>query len=325
MQAADPIYFETLLGAVVHEDEMTILGVSIATEGVAKGHNVLVDRTTLEQMKELAEEFTGGLKVKIDHFSGFSGIVGSLLNFRIKGKKLLADLHLLKAHDAAPLILEMASRIPDTFGLSASFSGPREEKGGLEFARVTEMYSADLVDQPAANPDGLFHQPKRDTAGNKHTAVSTNESQNMSDPSNSQISADLASLTTSVTALAASVATVQASQPKPEMTDETKLSDMTVGDMKGFIAKETATQMTALGFKPSEGGAAAGNPKSDEDKEQAKEDDKSPTDFTAIVTSLHEGGMKKGEAVSFAIKQPANAELYEAWKLSGGSAHFFGA
>ncbi len=59
-------------------------------------------------------------------------------------------------HDATPRILEMAELMPDTFGLSISFSGEHEEQGDTVFARCSEIYSADLVDAPAANPTGLF-------------------------------------------------------------------------------------------------------------------------------------------------------------------------
>jgi hypothetical protein len=47
--------------------------------------------------------------------------------------------------------------MPDTFGLSISFTGEHEESDNdIVFARCTEIYSADLVDAPAANPTGLF-------------------------------------------------------------------------------------------------------------------------------------------------------------------------
>ena len=310
--------FETVLGSVVDLEHMTIKGVSIATEGVAKGHNVLLDRKTLEQMKVLAEEFEGGLKVKIDHFSGFSGIVGSLVNFRIKGKKLLADLHLLKAHEAAPLILEMASRIPDSFGLSAAFSGPREEIEGLEFARVQEMYSADLVDQPAANPDGLFSK-KVETSSILHQAEQSQSQMSTQTNSQNSTSSEISELTKSVSSLAAIVTTIQANQPKPEITDETNLSEVTLGDIKGIISAETAKQVTALGYKPA--GAAAPSPTDGEGESKPDGEEEAKT-FPEIISKLREAGMKKGEAVQFAIKQPENHEAFATWKAKGGSAHF---
>jgi hypothetical protein len=116
-----------------------------------------IDAQTLVEVKAAAETYAGGLKVKTDHYTGFNEIVGTLKNFRIDGDQLRADLFLLKNHDATARILEMAELMPDTFGLSISFTGEHEESDNdIVFARCTEIYSADLVDAPAANPTGLF-------------------------------------------------------------------------------------------------------------------------------------------------------------------------
>jgi hypothetical protein len=135
----------------------TISDVSVITVGEAKGHGLQIDAQTLVEVKAAAETYAGGLKVKTDHYTGFNEIVGTLKNFRIDGDQLRADLYLLKNHDATPRILEMAELMPDTFGLSISFTGEHEESDNdIVFARCTEIYSADLVDAPAANPTGLF-------------------------------------------------------------------------------------------------------------------------------------------------------------------------
>ena len=134
----------------------TIKNVSVITAGEARGHGMQIDEKTLLQVKAAAETYSGGLKVKTDHYSGFNEIVGVLKNFTIDGDQLRADLFLLKNHDATARILEMAELMPDTFGLSISFSGEHEESGDTVFARCSEIYSADLVDQPAANVNGLF-------------------------------------------------------------------------------------------------------------------------------------------------------------------------
>lgn len=144
----------------------TILGVSVITEGEAKGHRfwmggeeipMHIDARTLEQVKQCADAFgANGVKVKIDHWSGFEGIVGALTNFRIAGKQLRADLQLLKEHEMFERIIEMAETIPQAFGFSISFSGTPDVIDKKALARCTELYSVDLVDMPAANPGGLF-------------------------------------------------------------------------------------------------------------------------------------------------------------------------
>lgn len=140
----------------VSADSAVVSGVSVVTVGEAKGHGVFIDARTLESVKECADAFTNGVKVKVDHGSGFADIVGSLKNFRIVGDQLKADLHLLSSHKMTAQILEIASKFPDNFGLSISFSSVPEEVGGKMFARCGELFSVDLVDDPAANPTGLF-------------------------------------------------------------------------------------------------------------------------------------------------------------------------
>jgi hypothetical protein len=92
----------------------------------------------------------------MSHAGDAGDIIGYLTGFRIEGDKLLADLHLLKTSPHRAYVMELAQTIPDTFGLSISFSGPVEDKDGTKFARCVEIYSADLVAEPAANPSGLF-------------------------------------------------------------------------------------------------------------------------------------------------------------------------
>jgi len=142
----------------------TIYGVSLITEGPALGHGVYIDAKTLEQVKEAASSYAGGLKVKMDHGGGAGDIVGYIDALRIVGQKLLGDFHLLDSSTHRPYILEIASKIPDTFGLSIAFSGPSEigsDKRAMQ--RCTEIYSVDLVSEPAANPDGLFSRMKLQT------------------------------------------------------------------------------------------------------------------------------------------------------------------
>jgi len=133
-----------------------IRGVSVITVGPALGHGIDIDAHTLSQVKSCAETYQGGLKVKMEHGGGAGDIVGRLNNFRIEANQLLADLTLLKTSPHREYIMELAQTIPDTFGLSIAFTGPVESVGTMNMARCTEIYSADLVSEPAANPTGLF-------------------------------------------------------------------------------------------------------------------------------------------------------------------------
>jgi hypothetical protein len=173
--------FAAATGSRVDRESGILRGVSVITEGEAKGHGMIVDSVTLEQVKACAETYVDGLRVKMDHATGIDAMVGVLRDFQIDGIQLRADLHLIKSHEDFEKILEMAENMPGSFGLSISFSGESEDVevpyddtekvepnsgelppsvgGSVEIvraARCMEIYSADLVDQPAANPSGLF-------------------------------------------------------------------------------------------------------------------------------------------------------------------------
>ena len=133
-----------------------IYGCSIITAGAADGHPFGIDGTTLEQVQNLGESSPDGIKCQMDHGSGFENIVGVFRGFRIEGLKVVADLFLIKSHESFRRIVEMAQKMPGAFGLSIRFNPYTEEIGGAAYARLTELYSVDLVDDPAANPSGLF-------------------------------------------------------------------------------------------------------------------------------------------------------------------------
>jgi hypothetical protein len=135
-----------------------IKGVAVVTEGPAIGHGMVIDAESIRTVRNCAQSYSGGLKVKLEHGSGAGSIVGVLQNFNIDGRVLRADLKLFKASPHFKLICEMAETAPQSVGLSISFSGQNQEINGAKFMRCVEIYSADLVDQPAANPNGLFER-----------------------------------------------------------------------------------------------------------------------------------------------------------------------
>ena len=153
----EPVITFAASAGVIDAQTGIIRGVSLITQGPALGHGVMIDDKTLEQVKKAAEQYSGGLKVKLDHSGGAGDIVGYIDTLRIEGEKLLGDLHLLESSVHRAYILEIAERIPDTFGLSIAFSGPSEKSADklTTLQRCSEIYSVDLVSEPAANA-GLF-------------------------------------------------------------------------------------------------------------------------------------------------------------------------
>lgn len=149
--------FQQLAPQAVDAESGMISGVSVITKGIAKGHDLIVDETTLAQVIKCGNAARNGIKVKVGHDSGVGEIVGRLTNFRADGDKVLADLELLATSPQRAFILELASKNPESVGLSISFQGkPEKGANGVMMARCTSLRSVDLVDEPAANPDGLF-------------------------------------------------------------------------------------------------------------------------------------------------------------------------
>jgi hypothetical protein len=149
----------------IYADQGMIMGVSVITEGDALGHGVMIDAVSIVTIKDCAMMHPSGLKVMINHEDGIENTVGVLRNFVIDGIQLRADLQMLLSSEYTAQVLEMAQVMPESFGMSISFSGDLEEIGGLYYVRCMEIYSCDIVDMPAANPNGLF-SAKVDTMQN---------------------------------------------------------------------------------------------------------------------------------------------------------------
>jgi hypothetical protein len=153
------IHFSHICGRFDREAGV-VRGVSVITECEAKGHDLKVDSQTLMEIKQAAEDQPGGrLKTKLNHRSGVDAVFGYLSDFRVDGPKLLADLHMLKSHDKFEQTWEQLETLPNALGLSVAFAPGKDQRDpvtNMKLARCSEILSADLVPEPAANPTGLF-------------------------------------------------------------------------------------------------------------------------------------------------------------------------
>jgi hypothetical protein len=138
-------------------EEMELGGVSILEVGEAKGHDLFVDKVSLQTALNLMKGAKNGIKVKINHGSGLESVVAFARNPRIEGDKLVADLRLLRNSPHYGLIKEMASEAPDQFGVSLAFVNESETINGKDYIRPQSIASADLVSSPAAT-NGLFEE-----------------------------------------------------------------------------------------------------------------------------------------------------------------------
>jgi len=130
--------------------------VSVITAGPALGHGMVVDADTLDQVVQ-AGNAAGQVKVLSDHSASISNIIGYLEGFALDGGRVRADLVLFESHEGFSYFSEIISTLPTQIGFSISFAGiPREAQDGTVLANVTNLYSVDLVLNPAANPTGVF-------------------------------------------------------------------------------------------------------------------------------------------------------------------------
>ena len=284
----------------------TIKNVSVITVGEARGHGMQIDAQTLLQVKAAAETYAGGLKVKTDHYTGFNEIVGALKNFTIDGEQLRADLFLLKNHDATARIIEMAELMPDTFGLSISFSGEHEESGETVLARCSEIYSADLVDTPAANPTGLF-SAKVDSM---KTVMDEKQIADAIAAALAPVIEDMAALQAKLSALEVDEEKEMTEDKPEEMTEDKAMveHDEEKEDMTAKLSAELA-ELKALvsnfGAKPVAPAVAA----------EAKADAKVPTNFNEALDIIKAEGLSGTAATKAVIAR--YPDLYLAARNSG--------
>jgi hypothetical protein len=175
----------------VDREKRVIYGVSMLQTGEALGHGMMVDEVMLGQAVE-AVNVTGGhgIKSRFTHPGMCSDAMGKMLgkvkNARVMGDKAVADLYLAEHAsktpdgDLAGYVMDLAEESPLDFGMSIAFDGstvwkctdgkeyetcnangdraarPADAVSDKPFARIGKLRASDVVDEPAANRDGLF-------------------------------------------------------------------------------------------------------------------------------------------------------------------------
>ena len=153
----------------VDREKGAIFGVSVNTVGEAKGHGVHLEQSFVERVAELGNAEKNGLKARFGHPSMCSTALGTLLgrfrNFRVEGEQVLADLFLSNSAKETPsgdlynYVLGLAESESDMFGTSIVFTVGEEyqlENDDKTYVTCEKLHACDVVDDPAANPDGLF-------------------------------------------------------------------------------------------------------------------------------------------------------------------------
>jgi hypothetical protein len=153
--------------AKIDAENGIIYSVVVMSKGEAKGHNLMLDDKSIDGFLALCQASSDGVKIRFgkDHDAGADDINGALKNFRREGDKIFADMHLLKSDANYAKLIEMAQKMPNQFGLSASTTATEELIGHEKFVRFSEVQSVDIVSNPAATK-GLFFSANNHTQKN---------------------------------------------------------------------------------------------------------------------------------------------------------------
>jgi len=182
-----------VVGEVDRENGI-IHGLAIVTMGEARGHGVHLDEEFVDETVKNVNKQKSGIKSRFGHPNMSSSAVGTYLG-QVKnawkdtsGKFPVArgDLHLSESSKKAPqgdlweYVMSMAEEDPEAFGTSIVFDRgnvyKRDDKGGKvyrynrdgsynreyqkveskEYVEQKRLRGDDVVDEPAANPAGLF-------------------------------------------------------------------------------------------------------------------------------------------------------------------------
>ena len=168
-----------------------IRGFAVITRGEALGEDMWVDADFLQNTTDAINAAgVRGIKSRFTHPNlsgdGLGKVLGRVKNGRVSGDRVIADQHFIEsAHNApdgdlAKFVMDLAENDPDLFGASIAFrvdqpaveefmaahqdgrgrfdSPDRRNTKNLPHFRLAELRAIDVVDEPAANPDGLFHR-----------------------------------------------------------------------------------------------------------------------------------------------------------------------
>lgn len=256
MPAAKPAQFranQPLGAARVDREAGLIRGVKIITLGEARGHDVSIDQTTLDQVKTCAEGFGDqGFPIKFNPGTfnhGDGGYAARAINHRFEGDSLISDLAVLKTYEHRDYFLELAETMPGTFGLSIDFQMGEQELRGQKFARCLRLDAATVVDVPAANV-GLFREGKKisfDAKSPKNQPPATSEFAMTPEELTAAINAAIA---TALQPLTARLDKIEAANtpPDPDEVDmaalpadeKTKVEGMSADGRKGYLEARRA-------------------------------------------------------------------------------------
>lgn len=172
-----------------------IRGFAVITRGEALGHGFWIDHDMLQSVASAINASDNGIKSRFTHptmsSDGLGKYLGRVKLAEVDGDVVRADLHLAESAKTTPdgnladYVMDLAENDPDVFGTSIAFEidfeateqfmldngGERDRWGeisgfespdelnsqNMPHIRISELRAVDTVDEPAANPSGLFY------------------------------------------------------------------------------------------------------------------------------------------------------------------------
>jgi len=157
--------------------------VSIISAGPAIGHGFIVDDAMLQQVADAINNSPNGFKVRLGHpwledgvfYRLGRAVKGARVETTANGNKVRGDIVFgkyaaksPKGGDLAGYVMDLADEDPAELGVSISFEPDQYEERldpatGEPIApagRIKKLLAVDIVDDPAANPDGLLSRTR---------------------------------------------------------------------------------------------------------------------------------------------------------------------
>jgi hypothetical protein len=174
----------------VDRENGIIHGLSVTSSGEALGHKGWNDSVLLSQVVEFGNAAEKGIKARFTHpgmsSDGLGTLLGTITNFSMQngGGNVFGDLKFAKSAfntpdgDLANYVMDLAEETPQLAGMSIVFyrdigaedkfevmnedsegnfvSPEKENVNNYRHYRAESLSAVDLVDEPAANPKGIF-------------------------------------------------------------------------------------------------------------------------------------------------------------------------
>ena len=170
---------------VDREGNGALRGVSIISAGPAIGHEFVIDEVMLQQVADAINATDNGIKTRLSHPWLEDAVfyrLGKASNATVDGNKVRGDIVFGKYAQKSPkggnlteFVLDLVDEDAADLGVSIVFepadyeerTDPDNDMPLAPASRLKRLLAVDIVDDPAANPDGMLSARDTDKTGGK--------------------------------------------------------------------------------------------------------------------------------------------------------------